>query len=192
MNFKQNKVFFLDFFWKMCGCGCGWACSKRTGLLVRALHTTKMCAMWLRLRPKGQIMSECIYEIINFPKYHRRGIETRSSRIAHFSCSSRTAHFSRSSRPSFLLVENLGLESFDLVLPYFLVFSIELEFYNKYLWVESIQSNGFHNVAYLFHSCTVESYLEVLKKKQCPAWNIEKQKITKCIFRLVSADNLLT
>ena len=25
-------------------------------------------------RPKGQIMSECIYEIINFPKYHRKNL----------------------------------------------------------------------------------------------------------------------
>ena len=26
------------------------------------------------IRTKGQIMSECIYEIINFPKYHRKNL----------------------------------------------------------------------------------------------------------------------
>ena len=26
------------------------------------------------LQPKGQIMSECTYEIINFPKYHRKNL----------------------------------------------------------------------------------------------------------------------
>ena len=68
-------------------------------------------------------------------------------------------------------------------------FSIELEFYK-----DDCELSQFKLMASTMklHSCTVESYLEVLKKKQCPARNIEKQKITKCIFRLVSADNLLT
>ena len=28
----------------------------------------------LKIHSKGQIMSECIYEIIDFPKYHRKNL----------------------------------------------------------------------------------------------------------------------